>query len=196
MTSSSPALILEDVQLARQASAAQLLNFQMAVGEKLLVVGSNGCGKTTLVESICGYLMVKSGKVGRSSRVGYVAQQPQLPSALSVQKYLSQLESLCRGEIVNNATKCMQLFNLSQYAASQIGNLSRGWQQRVNLAQAWLGNPQLIILDEPQTALDPDGMQQLKMVIADSSSAIIIFAPPQTGCEILIDTHMNYTKLC
>ncbi|MFT7516726.1 MAG: ABC-type multidrug transport system ATPase subunit [Myxococcota bacterium] len=196
MTSSSPALILEDVRLARQASAAQLLNFQMSAGEKLLVVGDNGCGKTTLVESICGYLMVKSGKVGRRSRIGYVAQQPQLPTALSVQQYLNQLESLCQGEIVNNSIKCMGLFGLSQHASSKIGNLSRGWQQRVNLAQAWLGNPQLIILDEPQTALDPNGMQQLKTVIADSASAVIIFAPPQTGCEILIETHINYTKLC
>ena len=191
-----PALILENVRLAWQGADAPLLSIKAQVGEKLLVLGSNGCGKTTLVETICGYLQAVSGTVGRSSRIGYVAQQPKLPTSISVEAYFEQLVSLCADDVVNDPQQCMKLFDLTPHAKRKIGGLSRGWQQRINLAQAWLGDPQLVILDEPQTALDPDGMTSLRNVIADSNACVLIFSPPQTGCETLIDTHINYSELC
>ena len=193
---STPALILENVLLARQATDAALLNFQLMSKDKVLVLGSNGCGKTTLVESIAGHLSIVSGEVGRGARLGYVTQQPLLPLSLTVKQYLKQLESVCSDELANNAEACISLFNLSQHAHQRISKLSRGWQQRVNLAQAWLGNPNLIILDEPQTALDPDGMQLLRSAIQKSEAAVVVFAPPQTGCESLIDNHLNFSQLC
>ncbi len=191
-----PALILENVRLAWQDSGVPLLNFQAQMGDKLLVLGENGCGKTTLAETICGYLMAVSGNLGRSTRLGYVAQQPKLPLLTSVESYFEQLVALSPGDIVNDMQLCMSFFDLSQHANRKIGDLSRGWQQRINLAQAWLGDPQLIILDEPQTALDTDGMTSLRKVIASSSATILIFSPPQTGCESLIDTHIHYGDLC
>jgi ABC-2 type transport system ATP-binding protein len=191
-----PALILENVRLAWQGADAPLINIKAQVGDKLLVLGSNGCGKTTLVETICGYLPAANGTVGRSSRLGYVAQQPKLPVTISVESYFGQLVSLCADSVVNDAQQCMNLFGLTPYAKRKIGDLSRGWQQRINLAQAWLGDPRLIILDEPQTALDPDGMTSLRNVIADSNACVLIFSPPQTGCETLVDTHINYSELC
>jgi ABC-2 type transport system ATP-binding protein len=191
-----PALILENVRLAWQGADAPLLSIKAQVGDKLLVLGSNGCGKTTLVETICGYLQAVSGAVGRSSRIGYVAQQPKLPTSISVEAYFEQLVSLCADDVVNDAQRCMKFFDLAPHAKRKIGDLSRGWQQRINLAQAWLGDPQLIILDEPQTALDPDGMTSLRNVIADSDACVLIFSPPQTGCETLVGTHINYNELC
>ena len=191
-----PALILENVRLAWQGADAPLLSITAHLGDKLLVLGRNGCGKTTLVETICGYLQAVSGTVGRSSRIGYVAQQLKLPTSLSVEAYFEQLVSLCADDVVNDAQQCMKLFDLKPQAKRKISDLSRGWQQRINLAQAWLGDPQLIILDEPQTALDPEGMTRLRSVIANSNACVLIFSPPQTGCETLIDTHLNYSELC
>jgi ABC-2 type transport system ATP-binding protein len=192
----TPALILDNVRLAWQGADAPLLSIKAQVGDKLLVLGSNGCGKTTLVETICGYLQAVTGTVGRSSRLGYVPQQPKLPTSISVESYFEQLVSLCADDVVNDAQQCMGFLGLAPHAKRKISDLSRGWQQRINLAQAWLGDPQLIILDEPQTALDPDGMTSLRNVIADSDACVLIFSPPGTGCETLVDTHLNYSELC
>ncbi|MBC8370531.1 MAG: ATP-binding cassette domain-containing protein [Planctomycetes bacterium] len=194
MTTASPALILENVRLPRQPSESALLNFSATVGEKILILGANGCGKTTLAEAICGYLMVATGKIGRCSHIGYVPQQPLLPGSLTVRQYFNQLATLCKNDADIEA--CINSFNLSQHTSRKINDLSRGWQQRINLAQAWLGNPQLLLLDEPQTALDPDGMSILKIAIEKTDAAVLVFAPANTGCEMLIDNHLNYNSLC
>ncbi|MDP6963326.1 MAG: ATP-binding cassette domain-containing protein [Planctomycetota bacterium] len=193
---STPAILLDDVVLARTACNSRPLNLRLAASEKLLLLGSNGCGKTTLAESICRHLLVADGQIQVADEVGYCPQRLMLPGQLKVSAFLQQLQTLCPHTLRFDTEACIKLFGLDEYANSKISSLSRGWQQRVNLAQAWLGSPDLIILDEPQTALDPDGLDLLRDAIDNSNCAVLVVAPPNIGCEALLNNHVNFDELC
>ena len=88
--------------------------------------------------------------------------------------------------------RALELFQLQDYANRPIGELSRGWRQRLNLARAWLAEPDLLVLDEPQTALDPDGMKSLTAALESlSNSAVLIVAPEDVGCCDLAPLILN-----
>lgn len=165
------------------------LDLQLHAGDRGLLRGGNGSGKTTFMHTLAGLLAVSDGSVQVRGRIGYAMQEPRFPEALPCAVYLRQLHALHGGtskEREKAVSRALERFQLLPYAEKRIGSLSRGWRQRLNLARAWLGEPQLLLLDEPQTALDPEGMQALAEAVASSpQSAVLIVAPEGVGCDDL-----------
>jgi len=211
--STTPVLRFEQLILSRgKQRVAGPLDLSLMTGKRGLVSGPNGSGKTTLVLAIAGLLKPTSGKLERPARIGLVPQEPDFPLHLSCHAYLLQLLGLgggnnsCGtgiGSTNGNATskssnyshqinQALQLFGLEGVAKRPIGELSRGWRQRLNLARGWLSEPSLLILDEPQTALDPDGMAALTAALAGlRNTAVLIVAPEGVGCQNLAPLVLN-----
>ncbi len=187
--STATALILDNLVLHRGGKRLLgPLSLNLAAGQKGYLAGGNGAGKTTLMETICGFLPTVEGRIQTATPLGYVPQEPLFPLHLHCQDYLTQLFHLgCNRSM--NCTQAVQealhRFQLAAYGKHPIARLSRGWRQRLNLAQAWLGNPQLLLLDEPQTALDPEGMDCLQAAIQQTTAAVLIVAPEKSGCSKL-----------
>lgn len=187
--SNPPLLELDGLSLGRAGrTVAGPLTLRFSAGEKGLLLGANGSGKTTLVETLCGQRRPLGGTMKVPSRLGLVPQEPAFPKHLKVMDYLRQLVAL-RGEsarAVEQVHQALQRFALEADGERRIGQLSRGWRQRLNLARAWLGQPDLLLMDEPQTALDPDGMEALAGAIESRGEmAVLIVSPPGVGCEDL-----------
>ncbi|HQO13731.1 MAG TPA: ABC transporter ATP-binding protein [Smithellaceae bacterium] len=142
------------------------ISFNLNKGDYLGIVGPNGSGKSTLVKNILGILPLQSGsihlfgqpqhKFRRWDKIGYL---PQKLSALNTHFPGSVGEILEMGLRKKNAgekRQVLELMGISHLSSRLIGELSYGEQQRVMLARALIGRPELIIFDEPTTALDPE----------------------------------------
>ncbi|MFK5955692.1 MAG: ABC transporter ATP-binding protein [Planctomycetota bacterium] len=188
--SSSPVLKVEQLCLERGGRRlTEPLNLELRQGERGLIHGGNGSGKTTLMESLCGLLALTEGKVEHLGSIGYVPQEPRFPDHLTCRDYLRQLYQLSgrpRAQMQDEVSRALEQFQLQPHAMDKIGSLSRGWRQRMNLARAWLGQPELLLLDEPQTALDPQGMSALQTAIEQAvQSAVLVVAPEGVGCDLM-----------
>lgn len=186
----SPVLKVEGLLLQRGGKRlAGPLDLQLQPGQRALLRGGNGSGKTTFMHTLAGLLATMEGSVQVQGRIGYGMQEPRFPGAMRCGEYLRQLHALsgagleeCRTAVV----EALGRFQLEGQGGRRIDSLSRGWRQRLNLARAWLGTPELILLDEPQTALDPAGMETLAEAVAQAShAAILIVAPEGVGCDAL-----------
>ena len=193
------ALVLDRLDLQRGGHVlARGLSLRLAPGERGRVSGGNGTGKTSLVLTVCGLLPPAGGRIERPARVGYVPQEPDFPRELACGAYLLQLAALGgarAGEAVAEARDALARFELADAADRRIGALSRGWRQRLNLARGWLGGPELLVLDEPQTALDPDGMATLRAALdAPDAPAVLLVAPPGVGCDALAPEVLDLSR--
>ena len=185
--SSSAVLRFEQLVLSRgKKRVAGPLDLTLNRGVRGLVTGPNGSGKTTLVLAVAGLIAPGSGKLITPKRIGLAPQEPEFPLHQSCSFYFRQLLALGSTPASQQKAaleRALGLFQLQEFADRAIGELSRGWRQRLNLARAWLGEPELLVLDEPQTALDPDGMASLtKALDSLSNSAVLIVAPEGVGC--------------
>ncbi len=145
-------------------------------GETFTLLGANGAGKTTFVRLVIGYLVPSSGRVtvdGLSpetapravhARLGYVAETSRLYPDLRVRgllRFAGQVRGLA-GPALDEAVERMLLrFDLTTVDRRLVGNLSKGYQQRVSLAQAFVHDPPLLVVDEPTSGLDP--LQQFEV---------------------------------
>ena len=131
------------------------VSFEVAEGERVAVIGPNGAGKTTLLQILAGALKPSSGTV-TAERVGWVPQQPALYSKLSVAENLRLFARLEKVADVERAVAGMlEQTALADRAGDETGKLSGGNKQRVNIAIGLLGEPAVLLLDEPSAALDP-----------------------------------------
>lgn len=143
-------------------------------------LGPNGAGKSTTMNIITGYLAPTSGEVkidgydimkepeAAKKRIGYLPEVPPLYPDMTVGEYLrfaAQLKKIPSGQRAKEVQRCMELAQLSEVKSRLIANLSKGYKQRVGLAQAVLGNPGIIILDEPTVGLDPKQMIEIRQLI-------------------------------
>jgi len=183
-----PVLHGEELSLARGGrTLATGLRLALGAGERGLVIGPNGSGKSTLAAGIC-RLLPLAGQLTRPDCIGYAPQEPVFPAHRRAGDYLAELAALggAGARASEQAGAALRIFELADAAPRRIGELSRGWRQRLNLARAWLGAPRLVVLDEPQTALDPEGMGALlRAMSAAGAPATLIVAPPGVGCEAL-----------
>lgn len=148
------------------------------------LLGANGAGKTTLINILVGLLRSDKGKVlvdGRDvqymgkeflSRIGYMPQYPVFYKDFKVIDfllYMCELKGISKKEGNNRILELLEIVNLSDSVNKKIGALSGGMRQRVGIVQAMLGNPDILILDEPTAGLDPQERIRFRNLIAQFS---------------------------
>src|SRR5262245_1906875 len=156
------------------------VSFTVEAGEVMGLLGPNGSGKTTVLRLITGYLHPSSGtariagfdvvEAGLAARryVGYVPEDVPLYSHMRVDEFLSfmgRLKGLVGRPLYDGVASICQRLHLSQVRSMAIGKLSRGYRQRVAIAQALLNNPPLLLLDEPTNGLDPRQIIEMRELI-------------------------------
>ncbi|HWF73503.1 MAG TPA: ABC transporter ATP-binding protein [Solirubrobacteraceae bacterium] len=144
-------------------TALRDVSFDIYSGELVAIIGPNGAGKTTLLSILAGILAPSSGEVRTPARkVGWVPQQPALYSKLSVAENLrlfARLEKLPDPEAA--VATMLDLTELRERSGDEVGRLSGGNQQRVNVAIGLLCEPAALLLDEPSSSLDPRQRERL-----------------------------------
>jgi ABC-2 type transport system ATP-binding protein len=162
--------------------ALREVSFEVAGAERVAVIGPNGAGKTTLLQILAGALPASSGTVSlRPQEVGWVPQQPALYSKLSVAENLrlfARLEQVADTE--RTVSRMLEQTALADRAGDEVGKLSGGNRQRVNIAIGLLGEPAVLLLDEPSAALDPRQRERLWEFI-DSLGTTVVFATHDVG---------------
>lgn len=140
------------------------LNFCLKPGEYISVVGENGCGKSTLIKLLLGFLQPVQGSiVNRAKRKGYVPQRSESGEGFPITVY-EMLDSYRRLLGLKNkrlVPESLQRVGLSTKANALFGSLSGGQAQRALIARALLGNPELLILDEPSAGIDAESQQEI-----------------------------------
>ena len=169
--------------LSKAYGSIQALNdvtFHIDNGEIVGLLGPNGAGKTTTIKTLTGYLQPESGTVlvdgidvlthprEVQSRLGYLPESAPLYPELSVQAYLQMMADLRQippNEQLKRLSEAIYATGLANHLTRPIGELSKGYRQRVGLAQAILHQPKLLILDEPTVGLDPTQIVEIRRLI-------------------------------
>ena len=151
------------------------VSFEVAGREKVAIIGPNGAGKTTLLQILAGALRPTSGTVSlRPEEVGWVPQQPALYSKLSVAENLrlfARLEKVA--DVERTVARMLEQTALADRAGDEVSKLSGGNRQRVNIAIGLLGEPAVLLLDEPSAALDPRQRERLWEFIAALGTTVV-----------------------
>lgn len=141
-------------------------------GEVVGLLGPNGAGKSTLMKIMVGVWDATNGEVQVPESIGFLPEQNPLYEDMYVREYLrffvelrtnSQLP-MSHSQLVEDLVERVGLIT---EANKKVGQLSKGYRQRVGLAQAMIGNPELLILDEPTTGLDPNQLEDIRTLIRD-----------------------------
>jgi ABC-2 type transport system ATP-binding protein len=162
--------------------AVQDVTFTLEKGEILGFLGPNGAGKTSTMQMICGNLAPTSGQIlvngidildrpkEAKRELGYLPEVPPVYRELTVDEYLAycaRLHGLPRDKLRRSLGEAKKRCGLEDVGMRLIGNLSKGYQQRVGIAQAILHSPAVIILDEPTVGLDPIQIREIRELIRE-----------------------------
>lgn len=163
----------------------QQLSFELVQGDVAALIGPNGAGKTTLFSILCGYLRQDSGSVslfgypaGSSALFGKVAalaQDAQFDPAFSIGEQLDfygRLQGLSRKAAHEETLRVLTLVDLADQVQQKAAALSHGMRKRAAIAQAFIGSPQLILLDEPTAGLDPVNALHIRQLISHLSGDV------------------------
>ena len=134
-------------------------------GQVLGLLGPNGAGKSTLMKILIGLWKADSGAVSVPPRIGYLPENNPLYEEMYVTEYLQFMSELTNLGQSQDVAALIDRVGLTPEKHKHIRELSKGYRQRVGLAQALLGNPQLLILDEPTTGLDPNQLVEIRSLI-------------------------------
>lgn len=161
-------------------TAVNNIDFEVKTGEILGFLGPNGAGKTTTMKMIAGYLAPDEGdiQIGGQSilehdmrrHIGYLPENNPLYLDMPVMDYLeycAALHGVPRDETPDRIRKMVALCGLNVEKHKRIGELSKGYRQRTGLAQAMIHDPEILILDEPTTGLDPNQIVEIRKLIRD-----------------------------
>ena len=166
-------------------------------GEAVLLVGRNGAGKTTLIRIATGFLDADAGEIridrfdlatSRASaqrRLGYLPEHAPAPAELTVRAHLAtraRLKGIPALEAGAAIDKAMAAAAIESEAARRIGTLSKGYRQRVGLADALLGDPPLLVLDEPTSGMDPIQTKELR-------DGLVRATAEAKGRAVLVSSH-------
>jgi ABC-2 type transport system ATP-binding protein len=161
-------------------SALKDVSFQVAKGEVFGFLGPNGAGKTTAMRIVTCYMPATSGVVKVSGfdtrtqdldvrkKIGYLPENNPLYNDLTIEEYLKfvgEVRGMKGARLDSRITDMFSLCGLTKMARRSVGKLSKGYRQRVGLAQAMLHDPELLILDEPMTGLDPNQIIEIRNLI-------------------------------
>ncbi len=200
-----PAIVIKIENLTRDFNgfkALDALSLQVKQGEIYGFLGPNGAGKTTTILALLRIVRPTRGRVllfGKDlnsvgpqikQRVGVVSERPCLYNEMTAAEYLSFFADLY--QVPNKAQRMDELFeglDLGAAKHKRLGTFSRGMQQKIGFARAFLHDPELLILDEPISGLDPKGVKQVRDLISDSN---------RRGKTVFISSHLlsEVEKLC
>lgn len=150
-----PQLVLKDVTLS------------IPEGQVLGLLGPNGAGKSTLMKILIGLWKADSGTVQVPERIGYLPENNPLYEEMYVSEYLQFMAQMTGIPGFRDTETLIERVGLTPERHKHIRELSKGYRQRVGLAQALLGDPQLLILDEPTTGLDPNQLVEIRSLIRE-----------------------------
>ncbi len=160
--------------------AVDHISFTVNRGEILGFLGPNGAGKTTTMNILTGYLSATSGSVKINGHdileepaeakkcIGYLPEMPPLYLDMTVLEYLKficDLKSVPKDQRIRQLAEIMRLVRIADVSDRVIHNLSKGYKQRVGIAQALVGNPEVLVLDEPTVGLDPKQIIEIRNLI-------------------------------
>jgi ABC-2 type transport system ATP-binding protein len=173
--------------------ALNQVSFEIETGELVGFLGPNGAGKSTLMKIITGYLAADEGKVNINgetvetknvairSQIGYLPENNPLYTDLYVREYLEMVAGFYQlRNKKEQVLKMVELTGLKKEQHKKIGALSKGFRQRVGLAQALIHDPAVLILDEPTTGLDPNQLEEIRQLILTIS----------TNKTVMLSTHI------
>ena len=172
-------IVVEKVtKLYGEQKALDNVSFSIQPGEIVGFLGPNGAGKSTMMKIITGFIPANEGitkvcnidvskkPLSTKRKIGYLAEQNPLYYDMYVREYLLFIAGVFKlkdaGKIIN---EIIETVGLSIEQNKKIGMLSKGYKQRVGLAQALLHNPEVLILDEPTTGLDPNQLEEIRALI-------------------------------
>jgi ABC-2 type transport system ATP-binding protein len=178
-----------------ELKAVQEVSFDIGRGEIVGLLGHNGAGKTTIMKMLTGYLEPSTGRISidglniaeqrreAQRRIGYLPENCPLYPEMRVLDYLdyqAALHGMPTGRRASAIRRAIERTDLGAKATAAIGTLSRGYRQRVGVAQAILHEPAILILDEPTNGLDPSQIQHMRSLVRDLSK----------GATLIISTHV------
>ena len=158
------------------------VSIELNQGEILGLLGPNGAGKSSCLQILCGVLAPSAGEIiingadlldkpNQAKRsIGYLPDKPPLYPELTIDEYLdyaARLRRVKKSQLKTLRNQAIQRCGLEGYNKRLIGNLSKGYQQRVGIAQAIIHQPEIIILDEPTVGLDPIQMVEIRKLILE-----------------------------
>ena len=182
-----------------QQAALQSVSLEIKKGEIVGFLGPNGAGKSTLMKIITTYLAADEGQVevcqenveenplSIRQKVGYLAEHNPLYLEMYIKEYLDFIANLygCSKECVSDM---IEITGLSPEQHKKIGKLSKGYRQRVGLAAALIHEPEVLVLDEPTTGLDPNQLVEIRTLIKNSGK----------NKTVILSTHImqEVEKMC
>ncbi len=206
MSHSAPEYAIQAEQLSRRFGATlavQNLNLAVEKGRIYGFLGPNGCGKTTTIRMLTGLLQPSEGSVHVLGfnlpedaeklrlRIGYMTQKFSLYDDLTVQenlKFIASIYGFSAREQKQRVSELLSIYGLQSKSRQLAGSMSGGQRQRLSLAAATLHNPELLFLDEPTSAVDPENRRDFWEQLFDLSDQ---------GTSILVSTHyMDEAERC
>lgn len=175
-------VVQEVTKLFGRQKALDNVSFQVKTGEIVGFLGPNGAGKSTMMKIIAGFIPATSGRVyvndletGNDSTevrkiIGYLPENNPLYPEMYVREYLGFVASIYRSDVSvkKQVDRIIEVTGLSPEQKKKIGSLSKGYRQRVGLAQALIHNPSVLILDEATTGLDPNQIVEIRNLIKEA----------------------------
>ena len=193
--SSDPTLLLQASDLTRKVNNTAVVDnvsLSLQRGDILGLLGLNGAGKSTTLKMLAGVLTPDAGQISIAGHslsddpmaakrhIGFLPDQPPVYPDMTVTAYLrlsAQLRRVTGSQIEERMNTVMERCELISVAKMRIGKLSKGYQQRVGLAQALIHTPAVALLDEPSNGLDPQQMQSMRTLITDvAEHSCVIFS--------------------
>jgi ABC-2 type transport system ATP-binding protein len=191
-------IAIEAKDLSKNYGAVRALDrvsFTIEEGEVIGLLGPNGAGKTTLMKVLTGYLQPDEGSaqvrgvdvvddpLGVQAKIGYLPENAPLYGEMTVQEYLQMMAAMRGIEPADQRrllSDAIHATGLADYLVRPIGKLSKGYRQRVGIAQAILHRPKILILDEPTTGLDPTQIVEIRNLIKSLAA----------DATVLLSTHI------
>jgi len=181
------------------------ISFQLKKGEILGFLGPNGAGKTTTIQMLLGTLTPSGGsisyfgddfthnRIAALKKIGYASGYDKLPARLTVMENLdvvARIYGIAQPQLTQRIEKLLNFFGIEKMRDRQTGTLSAGQATRVMLAKAFIGDPEIVLLDEPTASLDPDVAHEVRQFILEQRK--------ERDISILITSHNmdEVTELC
>ena len=176
------------------------VSLEIPAGQIVGLLGPNGAGKSTLMKILIGLWSADSGTVSAPSRIGYLPENNPLYEDMYVSEYLAFMAQMTYSASRlstfdferSGLSTLIDLVGLSPERHKHIRELSKGYRQRVGLAQALLGDPELLILDEPTTGLDPNQLVEIRALIKSLSggAGLSTFDFRLKSRSVILSTHI------